>query len=59
MRELVSAAILDHAPDTIIVDQDDVPGTGRAVELALAALPSGFDGSVVVLSGDAPLVRSS
>lgn len=55
-RELVSAAILEHAPDTIIVDQDEVPGTGRAVELALAALPSDFDGSVVVLSGDAPLV---
>ncbi|KIP52040.1 bifunctional UDP-N-acetylglucosamine diphosphorylase/glucosamine-1-phosphate N-acetyltransferase GlmU [Leucobacter komagatae] len=55
-REQVSAAILEHAPDTIIVDQDEVPGTGRAVELALAALPADFDGSVVVLSGDAPLV---
>ncbi|KAM9864068.1 bifunctional UDP-N-acetylglucosamine diphosphorylase/glucosamine-1-phosphate N-acetyltransferase GlmU [Leucobacter sp. BZR 635] len=55
-REQVSAAILNHAPDTIIVDQDEVPGTGRAVELALAALPADFDGSVVVLSGDAPLV---
>lgn len=55
-RDQVSAAILEHAPDTVIVDQDDVPGTGRAVELALAALPADFDGSVVVLSGDAPLV---
>ncbi|MBK0422520.1 bifunctional UDP-N-acetylglucosamine diphosphorylase/glucosamine-1-phosphate N-acetyltransferase GlmU [Leucobacter sp. CSA2] len=55
-RERVSAAILEHAPDTVIVDQDDVPGTGRAVELALAALPSDFDGSVVVLSGDVPLI---
>ncbi|MFC5338738.1 bifunctional UDP-N-acetylglucosamine diphosphorylase/glucosamine-1-phosphate N-acetyltransferase GlmU [Leucobacter denitrificans] len=55
-REQVSAAILDHAPDTTIVDQDDVPGTGRAVEQALSALPRDFDGSVVVLSGDVPLI---
>jgi len=55
-RELVAAAIEDHAPGTIIVDQDEVPGTGRAVELALAALPDSFDGSVVVLSGDVPLI---
>lgn len=55
-REQVAAAILDHAPDTIIVDQDDVPGTGRAVELAVASLPGDFDGSIVVLSGDVPLI---
>ena len=55
-RELVAGAITDHAPGTVIVDQDEIPGTGRAVEQALAALPSGFDGSVVVLSGDAPLI---
>lgn len=55
-RDRVAAAILDHAPDTIIVDQDNVPGTGRAVEQALAALPGHFEGSVVVLSGDVPLI---
>ncbi len=55
-RDRVSAAILEHAPDTVIVDQDELPGTGRAVEQALAALPDDFDGSVVVLSGDAPLI---
>ncbi len=55
-REQVAQAILDHAPGTVIVDQDDVPGTGRAVELAIAALPGDFDGSIVVLSGDAPLI---
>ena len=58
-RDRVSAAILEHAPDTVIVDQDEVPGTGRAVELALAALPDDFDGSVVVLSGDAPLIDTA
>lgn len=55
-RERVAQAILDHAPTTVIVDQDEVPGTGRAVEQALSALPDTFDGSVVVLSGDVPLI---
>ena len=55
-RERVSGAILEHAPDTVIVDQDEIPGTGRAVEQALEALPDDFDGSVVVLSGDVPLI---
>ncbi len=55
-RERVAQAILDHAPGTVIVDQDEVPGTGRAVEQAIAALPGDFDGSIVVLSGDAPLI---
>ena len=55
-RDLVSAAVLESAPTAIVVDQDDVPGTGRAVELALAAL-AGFDGDVLVLSGDVPLLE--
>lgn len=55
-RERVSTAILDHAPETVIVDQDEVPGTGRAVELAVQALPKDFSGSVMVLSGDVPLI---
>lgn len=55
-RDRVAAAILDHFESTIIVDQDDQPGTGRAVELALHALPADFSGSIVVLSGDVPLL---
>lgn len=55
-RDRVAAAIIDHAPEAVIVDQDEVPGTGRAVELALEALPKDFMGSVVVLSGDVPLI---
>ena len=55
-RDTVAEAILEHAPDTVIVDQDEIPGTGRAVEQALAALPADFEGSVVVLSGDVPLI---
>ena len=58
-RERVAQAILDHAPYTQIVDQDEIAGTGRAVELALAALPADFVGSVVVLSGDVPLIDAN
>lgn len=55
-RDRVAEVILDHLETAVIVDQDDQPGTGRAVELALAALPDGFSGNVVVLSGDVPLL---
>lgn len=57
-RDRVVEAILDLAPHTIIADQDDVPGTGRALEVGLEALPADFDGDVVVLSGDVPLLDS-
>jgi bifunctional UDP-N-acetylglucosamine pyrophosphorylase/glucosamine-1-phosphate N-acetyltransferase len=55
-RDAVSAAVIEYVDDAIVVDQDDVPGTGRAVELAVAALPADFDGDVVVVSGDVPLL---
>lgn len=54
-RDLVAAEVTDLAPDAAIVDQDDVPGTGRAVELGLAALEDADD-DVLVLSGDVPLL---
>ena len=55
-RDAVSAAVLDLMPEVTLVDQDEVPGTGRAVELGLGALPDGFEGDVVVVSGDVPLL---
>lgn len=54
-RDRVVEAIGDH-PGVTIVDQDDIPGTGRAVQQAVAALPEAFDGDVLVLSGDVPLL---
>ncbi|WP_187977684.1 bifunctional UDP-N-acetylglucosamine diphosphorylase/glucosamine-1-phosphate N-acetyltransferase GlmU [Mycetocola sp. JXN-3] len=57
-RDLVAASITEQLPETIIVDQDEVPGTGRAVELAVAALPEGFAGDVLVLNGDVPLLTA-
>lgn len=57
-RDRVAENVLAHFPRAFIVDQDEVPGTGRAVELALQALPESFQGRVVILSGDVPLLDS-
>jgi bifunctional UDP-N-acetylglucosamine pyrophosphorylase/glucosamine-1-phosphate N-acetyltransferase len=57
-RDRLVEVIEVDLPESIIVDQDDVPGTGRAVELALAALPAGFAGDVLVVNGDVPLLDS-
>jgi bifunctional UDP-N-acetylglucosamine pyrophosphorylase/glucosamine-1-phosphate N-acetyltransferase len=56
-RDLVAAAVIEDLPDARIVDQDDIPGTGRAVQVALDSL-DGFDGDVLVLSGDVPLLEA-
>ena len=37
-RELVAETVSELAPGVVVVDQDEVPGTGRAVEVALDAL---------------------
>ncbi len=55
-RDLLAEAIQAEFPASIIVDQDEIPGTGRAVELALEALPAQFDGDVLVINGDTPLI---
>jgi bifunctional UDP-N-acetylglucosamine pyrophosphorylase/glucosamine-1-phosphate N-acetyltransferase len=60
-----AAAVAEHArslyPGVLIAYQDEIPGTGRAVQCALAALaadqPTG-GGSIVVLPGDCPLITA-
>jgi bifunctional UDP-N-acetylglucosamine pyrophosphorylase/glucosamine-1-phosphate N-acetyltransferase len=37
-REVVAAAALEEDPGVFVVDQDEIPGTGRAVQCALDAL---------------------
>jgi len=54
-RDAVAEAVLGVSDEVVVVDQDEIAGTGRAVEVALAQLP-GFDGDVLVLSGDVPLL---
>ena len=58
-RDAVAAAVTEQNPNAIIIDQDEIPGTGRAVEVALGGLPEGFDGPVVVLSADVPLLDAA
>jgi bifunctional UDP-N-acetylglucosamine pyrophosphorylase/glucosamine-1-phosphate N-acetyltransferase len=55
-RDLIVDYINTFYPTAIVADQDEIPGTGRAVECALELLPQGFDGTVVVTSGDVPLL---
>jgi bifunctional UDP-N-acetylglucosamine pyrophosphorylase/glucosamine-1-phosphate N-acetyltransferase len=57
-RTLVAEHIADLDPAAVIVDQDEIVGTGRAVECALGALPSDLSGTVLVTYGDVPLLRS-
>ncbi len=58
-RDTVVATISELMPEAVIVDQDDIPGTGRAVEVAVAALPGDFEGDIVVVSGDVPLLDAA
>ena len=55
-KELISEYIRAFYPGVTIAEQDDVPGTGRAVECALDSLPEDFNGAVIVTSGDVPLL---
>ncbi|WP_308493487.1 bifunctional UDP-N-acetylglucosamine diphosphorylase/glucosamine-1-phosphate N-acetyltransferase GlmU [Microbacterium terrisoli] len=57
-RDLVAQAVADDAPTAVVVDQDEIPGTGRAVEVAIERLPD-FTGDVLVLSGDVPLLDAA
>ncbi len=75
-RDQVASHAAEFAADVLVADQDDVPGTGRAVWCGLSALDAtvvaaavargevgrgeagqiALDGTVVVTSGDVPLV---
>jgi len=57
-RDRVAAHLAELDPNALIVDQDEVPGTGRAVEVALEALDAAapVEGTVVVTYGDVPLL---
>ncbi|MFI5075012.1 MAG: bifunctional UDP-N-acetylglucosamine diphosphorylase/glucosamine-1-phosphate N-acetyltransferase GlmU [Actinomycetales bacterium] len=57
-RDLVAQHVAGLDPDVLLADQDEVPGTGRAVECALASLPPQLDGTVLVTYGDVPLLTS-
>lgn len=55
-KELLSEYLTENFPKAIQVEQDDVSGTGRAVEVSLEKIPADFDGDVLVVSGDVPMM---
>ncbi|WP_281405747.1 bifunctional UDP-N-acetylglucosamine diphosphorylase/glucosamine-1-phosphate N-acetyltransferase GlmU [Arthrobacter yangruifuii] len=59
-RDLVAAHAAECVPGAVIVDQDEVPGTGRAVQTAVSALDAvtELEGTVVVTYGDVPLLEA-
>ncbi|HET7474999.1 MAG TPA: bifunctional UDP-N-acetylglucosamine diphosphorylase/glucosamine-1-phosphate N-acetyltransferase GlmU [Dermatophilaceae bacterium] len=55
-RDRVAQHVAATDPLVLVVDQDEIKGTGRAVECALAALPPDLAGTVLVTYGDVPLL---
>lgn len=70
-RDRVAAHVAEIAPTALVADQDEIKGTGRAVQCALSVLDAaaaaeqarsggagvgGVDGPLVVLAGDVPLL---
>lgn len=58
-RDQVAAHVAEIDPGALVADQDDVPGTGRAVRCGLDVLPRDLSGTVVVTYGDVPLLETS
>ena len=56
-KESIAEYVNTFFPGCTIAEQDETPGTGRAVECALQALPADFNGAIVVTSGDVPLLN--
>ena len=55
-KEKLEPYIHAFYPKVHIAHQDEIPGTGRALECGLNVLPEGFTGAVVVTSADVPLL---
>jgi bifunctional UDP-N-acetylglucosamine pyrophosphorylase/glucosamine-1-phosphate N-acetyltransferase len=57
-RELVEAHLKALDPDVKTAVQEQQLGTGDAVRAGMTAIPENFDGSVIVTSGDVPLLEA-
>ena len=57
-KDAVAAAAREVAPEVLIAEQDDVYGTGRAAECGLAVLPADLVGTVLITTGDTPLLTA-
>lgn len=61
-RKQVAAHVAQLDPGAHIADQDEIPGTGRAVQCAIEDLEASvgqLSGSVMVLAGDVPLLDAA
>ena len=56
-REQVGPHIQELVPDAVLAVQETQDGTGHAVRVALEALDGPVNGTVVVVTGDTPLLR--
>ncbi len=56
-REQVGPHIQELVPDAVLAVQETQDGTGHAVRVALEALDAPVTGTVVVVTGDTPLLR--
>ena len=57
--ERVAEAARSYDADAVIVEQDEIPGTGRAVQCAMAALDGRADGPVLIVASDMPLLDAA
>jgi len=55
-KEKLEPYIHTFYPQVHVSHQDEIPGTGRALECGLSVLPDDFSGAVVVTSADIPLL---
>ncbi|MCD4526695.1 bifunctional UDP-N-acetylglucosamine diphosphorylase/glucosamine-1-phosphate N-acetyltransferase GlmU [Nocardioides sp. cx-173] len=56
-REAVGQHIQDFMPDAVLAVQEEQRGTGHAVRVAVEALEDLGDGTVIVATGDTPLLQ--
>ncbi|MDT0202305.1 bifunctional UDP-N-acetylglucosamine diphosphorylase/glucosamine-1-phosphate N-acetyltransferase GlmU [Nocardioides sp. AE5] len=56
-REQVGPHIQQHLPEAILAVQETQDGTGHAVRVALDSVGTPLHGTVVVVTGDTPLLR--
>lgn len=57
-RERVAGHLAELAPQVRIADQDEIPGTGRAVQCGLSQVTA-TSGTILVTYGDVPLLDSA
>ncbi|EAP97213.1 putative UDP-N-acetylglucosamine pyrophosphorylase [Janibacter sp. HTCC2649] len=57
-RDRVAAHATEVDEAAVIADQDEIKGTGRAAECGLMVLPEGLSGTVLITSGDTPLLTA-